>query len=145
MVLGTHTNPALARFQRIAVPIKLMDNPARRKIGTRHDRQNIIDRDGRILHPRNQRVHGFVQIVRKHVGRHPHRDAFHAIDPHVGVGNRQHHGFRLGTVVVGLVINGILFNIIEKGPARLGGSHFGVTHRRRAIAVHGAEVTLAIN
>ncbi len=93
----------------------------------------------------NSASHDLGQVVRRNVGRHAHRDAGRTVDQQVGNLGGQHQRLVLGTVVVGAEIDRFLVQIGQQFMRDLGHAHFGVTHRRRVVAVDRAEVALAVD
>ena len=81
----------------------------------------------------------------RNIGGHAHRDARRAVDQQIGEPGRQHKGLLHFVVVVGDKIHGILFDIAEHIGRQLGHTGFGITVSRRRIAVHAAEVAVAVH
>ena len=85
------------------------------------------------------------QVVRRDVGRHPDGDARGAV--HQQVGNRRRKDGRLfgGLVVVRDEVHRVLLEVGHQVFGEALQPRFGVAHRRRRIAVHRAEVPLAVH
>ena len=72
------------------------DDAAGREIRPRHDGDQIVDRQRRIVDQRYASVDHLAEIVRRDVGRHADRDAAGAVDQKIGKARRQHHRLVLG-------------------------------------------------
>jgi len=85
------------------------------------------------------------EIVRGDVRRHPHGDAGGAVEKNRGDLGRHDQRFHKGFIVIGREIDRVLFEIRQNlfGDSRH--ADLGVTHRRRRVAVQGAEVALAVH
>jgi hypothetical protein len=90
-------------------------------------------------------VHHLVEVVRRDVGGHAHRDAAEPVDQQVGQLARQHQRFFFGAVVVGPEIDGFLVDVGQQLVGDLGQADFGVAHGRGVVAVDRAEVALAVD
>ena len=115
------------------------------KSGPGHDVDEIVDRQRRIVDQRHAGVDDFAEIVRRDVGRHADRDTAGAVDQKVGKFGRQHRRFAVAAVVIGLEIDGVLVDVVEQRLRDLGQAGFGVPHGGRRIAVHRAEIALAVD
>jgi hypothetical protein len=90
-------------------------------------------------------VDDLVEVVRRDVGGHAHRDAGAAVDQQVGQPRRQHRGLLLGAVVVGREVDGFLVDVGQHLVRDLRQADLGVAHRRGVVAVDAAEVALAVD
>ena len=120
-------------------------NPAVGKSGPGTICISCAERDLRILDERDAGRDDFGQIVRRNVGRHAHRDARRAVDQEIRDARRQDRGLAFGLVVVRVEIDRFLVDIGQQLAGQSRHAHFGVAHRRRRIAVHGAEIALAVD
>jgi hypothetical protein len=91
-----------------------------------------------------QAGHHLVEVVRRDVGGHAHRDAGRAVDQQVGQARGQHQRLFLAAVV-GPEIDGFLVDVGQHFVGDLGQADFGVAHGRGVVAVHRAEVALAVD
>ena len=121
------------------------NDAAGRKIRARHDRDQIVDRQRRIVDQRQAGVDHFAEVMRRDVGRHADGDAAGAIDQQIGKARRQHQRLVLGIVVVRLEIDGVLVDVAQQLHRRLGEPAFGVAVGRGVIAVDRAEIALAVD
>src|SRR6202167_2688238 len=87
----------------------------------------------------------FFQIVRRNIGGHADGDAGGAVDEQAGNARGQDEGFFFAFIEVGDKLDGFFFDVREHFFGDFGKARFGVTHGRRWIAVHGAEVALAVH
>ena len=83
--------------------------------------------------------------MRGDVGRHAHRDAAGAVDQQIGDAAGQNQRLFERAVVVLAEIDRFFVQVDQKLSGDLGHAHFGVAHRRRPVAVDGAEVALAVD
>ena len=86
-------------------------------------------------------VDDFAHVVRRHVGRHAHRDALRAVDQQVGEAPGQHGGLDGGPVVVGRHVDGLLVDVGHELEGQGGEPALGVAHGRRPVV--GAPATEA--
>ncbi len=90
-------------------------------------------------------VDDLVQVVRRYVGRHAHRDAGGAVDQQFGNARGQHRRLGFGAVVVIDEIHRLLVEVGQQLVRDFRHAHFGVTHRGRRIAVDRTEVALPVD
>ena len=90
-------------------------------------------------------VDHFAQVVGRDVGGHAHRDALAAVDQQVGEAAGQHLGLLFGVVVVGVPVDGVLVDVGEHLHGHPAHAGLGVTVGGRGVAVHRAEVALAVH
>ncbi len=138
-----HGSPA--GHQRRARAAAADDLAAGREVRTRHDVEQRLERDVRIVDQRQAGVDHLAQIVRRDAGRHADGDAARAVDQQVGDARRQHRGLALLAVVVVLELDRAEVDVGHQRFGRLGQAALGVAHVRRRIGVDGAEVALAVD
>ena len=83
--------------------------------------------------------------MRRYVGGHAHGDAGGAVHQQVGGAGRQHQRLGFGLVVVETELHGFLVEVEQQFMGDSRQANFGVAHGRRGIAVHRAEISLAVN
>jgi hypothetical protein len=83
--------------------------------------------------------------VGRDLARHPDRNALAAVDQQVGDARGQHLGLDFALVVVGAEIDGLFVDVFEQRGRDARQTRFGVPHGRGRIAVHRAEISLAIH
>ena len=79
------------------------------------------------------------------VRRHADGNALAAVDEQVRETAGQDVGLLLGLVKVGIPVDGVFFNVGQHLAGHLGHAGLGVTVSSRGVAVHGAEVALAVH
>ncbi len=121
------------------------NDAAGREIRPRHDGDQIVDAERRVVDQGHAGVDHLAQIVRRNVGRHADRDTAGAVDQKVGKARRQHHRLALAAVVVRLEIDRVLVDVLEQRHGRPRQPRFGVAHGRRRIAVDRAEIALPVD
>ena len=102
--------------------------------------------DLRVRDQREQAINQFIEVVGRDVGRHPHGDARRTIQQQLRNPRRQHRGLLLGAIEVVGEINGLGLDVLQEA---VGGEglqpRFGVSHGRRRVVVHRAEVAVPID
>ena len=121
------------------------NDAAGREIRSRHDADQVFDRERRIVDQRHAGVDHLAEIVRRDVGRHADGNAAGAVDQKIGKLGRHHHRLAFGIVVVRLEVDGVLVEVVDERIAHMLKPHLGVTHGRRGIAVDRAEIALAVD
>ena len=121
------------------------DRCAGRKVRTGNIAHQLVDRDVGIVDQRHKSVDRFAEVVRRHVRRHTDRDAVTAVYQQVRETRGQHGGLLLRAVEVRLEIDRVLVDVAHHFHCHLRKTRFGVTHRRRAVAVGGTEVALPLD
>ena len=119
---------------------------AGRKVRTRHVfLDDLADRKAGVVDQRATGIDHLAEIVRRDVGRHADGDAAGAVDQHVRKARRQHHRLLRAFVVVRLEIDGVLVDIVDQRVPGARQPRLRIPHCRRPVAVHRAEVTLALD
>ena len=85
------------------------------------------------------------QIVGRNVGSHTNGDTGRTVYQQVGETAGQHSGFLAAFVKVGVPVDGLLIDIPQHLIGELGKAGFGITVSCSGVAVHGAEVTVAVH
>ena len=130
--LAAHHDRAAAEMIGRADALASEDDAAGREIRSRHDVDEIVDRQRGIVDQRHAGVDDFAEIVRRDVGRHADGDAAGAVDQKVREFRRQHRRLAVAAVVIGLEIDGVLVDVVEQRLRDLGQAGFGVSHGGRA-------------
>ena len=143
--LSAHDDRAAAILVSRADSIAAEDDAAGRKIRPRHDLDQVVDGEGRIVDQRNGRIDDFAEIVRRNIRGHADCDATGAVDQQIRETCRQHHRLALVSVVVFLKVDGVLVDVVEQRHRRARQPAFGVAHGRRRIAVDRAEIALPVD
>ena len=121
------------------------DNAAGRKVWSRDNLYQLIDRDVGIVQDGATGIDHFAKIVRRYVRRHPDSNTARPIDQQIRKFRGKNDGFLARFIIIRLKIDGILVDIIEQFAADSHEPDFGVTHRGRRVPVHGAEIALAVD
>ena len=129
----------------LADAVAPQDDTAGREIRPRHDANELVDADLRVLDIGDAGVDHFREVVRRDVGRHADGDTAGTVDQQIGKARRQHHRLRLAVVIVRLEVDRFLVDVFQQRLGRLGKAGFGVSHRGGRIAVHRAEIALAVD
>jgi hypothetical protein len=122
-----------------------VDDPRGGEIRRRHDLDELRDRGLGIREQRQARIHDLAQVVRRDVGRHADGDARGAVDEEVGELGGQDQRLGLAAVVVRPEIHRFLVEIGEQLVRDLRHADLGVAHGRGVVAVHRAEIALAVD
>ena len=101
--------------------------------------------DVRVVDQRDDAVDDFPQVVGRDIGGHAHRDALAAVDQQVGEAAGQHAGFLFGLVKVQRPVDGLLVDVGQHVAGDLAHAGLGITVSGRGVAVHRAEVALAVH
>ena len=120
------------------------NHPAGGKVRRRKHGQQVLDRHVRVGHLQPHRLVHLTQVVRRHVGGHPHGDPARAVHQQVRQPPRQ--ADRLGglAVVAGAEVHGVLVQLVEHLHGRRRQPALGVPGRRRRV-VERAEVALGVH
>ena len=142
---GAHVDAAPARAVGLHDAGPAVDDSGGGKIRALDVLHEPVDADRRVVEQRQHAGHHFVEIVRRDVGGHAHRDTGTAVDEEIGRPGGQHlrHGQRV--VVVGYERHGFLVEIGEQFRGEPVHADFRVAHGRRRVAVHRTEVALAVD
>ena len=140
-----HEDRAAPTRQRAARRLLADEKRAGRKIRPRHDFGQGIHADGRIVDISEAGVDHFAQIVRRDIRRHADGDAARAVDEQIRKAGGKNDRLAFGAVVIVLEMHRVLVDIFGQHVRDLGAARFGVAHRRRRIAIDGAEIALPVD
>ena len=143
--LGAHHHTAAAGPIAFTHTRNAIDNARRREIRRRNQFDQLVDRRFRVAQQVQAAINHLIEVVRRNVCRHPHRNPGRTVDQQVGNARRQNGRFSFGAVVVRLEIDGFLVEVGQQFVGDLREADFGVTHRRGVVAVDRAEVALAVD
>ena len=99
----------------------------------------------RIVQNTDHGVDDLCKVVGRDIGGHAHGDAAGAVDQQVGEPGGEHLGLLPGLVKVGVPVHSILLNVPQHFIRQLGQPGLGVTVGGGGIAIHGAEVAVAVH
>ena len=105
----------------------------------------LFEGELRILDHRDDPVDHLGQVVGRDVGGHADRDSGGAVDQQVRELGGEHQRLLEGIVVVGSHFHRFFVQVVQQFVGKPGHADLGVTHGRRRVAVHGAEVSLAVH
>jgi hypothetical protein len=128
-----------------AHPADAVDNACRRKIRSRQQIDQFVDRGSGIAQQRETGIHHFAEVVRRNVGRHANRNPRRTVDQQVRNTRRHDQRLFLRAVVVGPEVDRLLVDVGEQLVPDTRHAHFGVTHRGGVVAVDRTEVALPID
>ncbi len=142
---SAHGNAAAPGVKGFPDPGLAQDDAAGGEIRPQHMLHQPVDGDLGVIDIGDAGVHHLAQIMGRDVGRHAHGNAAGPVDQQIGEAGRQDRRFLRRIVIVGLEIDCVFVDIVQKGIGRPVEARFGIAHGRRGIAVHGAEIALAIH
>ena len=140
-----HDHASAAGAVALAHAMQAVDQRGGREVRRLHDVDQGLDVGFGVFEQLQAGVDDFAEVVRRDVGRHADRDAARAVDQQVRDARRHHQRLFLGAVVVGAEVDRFLVDVGQQLVADARHADFGVTHRRRVVAVDRAEVALAID
>jgi len=141
--LAADDDTALARGISFKNILAIINDTASRKIRAFDELHQIFDARLRIFY---QVIDGgcqLAQVMRRYISSHTDSDPHRAIQEQIRQLGRQNARLFVAAVIVRDEIDGILIDIQKHLFGNSGKFSLGITHRRRAIAVHRAEVALA--
>ena len=118
---------------------------AGRKIRRRHVFHKLVYRNFRIVYKRIHCGNHFSEIMRRNVCRHAYRNAVGAVDQKIWKAAWKNGGLHERVVKVGIPIYGLFVQVAQHFSRDLAQTRLGITHGCRRIAVHGAEIAVAVN
>ena len=122
------------------------DLRARREVRPLDELHEIVDGASlAVLHVVVDAVAELVQVVRRDVRRHADGDAGRAVEKEVRKLRGEDRRFLERLVEVRHHVDGVLLEVVEKFVRHALHPDFGVTHRRRAVAVDRAEVAVSVD
>src|SRR5438874_910408 len=142
---GPEHHPPATLLVALLDPLAAVDDRARREVRPLDELPEILEGRVRVVDQMVDRLNRLRQVVRRDVGRHPHRDARRAVHDQVGEPRRQHRRLLQPVVEVGDEVDGILVDVLEHRHRDAGEAGFRVAIGGRRIAVYRAEVPLAIH
>ena len=142
---GPDLDHAPAGFVGFANPLGGQDKARSRKIRPWNDLYQIIQTAFRTVDEPHDGITHFPKVVGRYVGGHAHGNARGAVHQEIRDRGGKDEGLQHGAVIVGCKIHGFFFDVVQKILSQPCHPHFGVSHGCRRIAVHGAEVALAVH
>ena len=125
--------------------IDAVNDTGRREVWCGDDFHQFVNRCGWVAQQMQASINRLIQIVRRDIRRHANGDARGTVDQQIGEARRHHQRLSLAAIVIRTEVDGFLVQIRQQLVRDLGHADFCVTHRGRVVAVHRAEVALAIH
>ena len=141
---GPDSNGTAAGAVGIFDTLPAHDNAGSREIRAFDVFHESFDGNIGIVNHGRKAIHHFRQVVGRNIRSHAYGNAIGTVHQKVGDTGRKHHRFLQGTVVVGHEVHGVLVNIPKHFQGDFGHTHFRITHSRRRVTIHGAEVAVAV-
>jgi len=145
MGTGPHDHATTAGPITVMHAREAVDQARGREVRRLDDTDQFFDIRTRIVEQQQTGLDDFLQVVRRNIGGHAHRDAGRTIDEQVRDTRRQHRRLLLLAIVVGYEIDGFLVNVGKQFARDTRLAALGVTHRRRIVAIDGTEVALSVD
>ncbi len=143
--LGANAKTAAAGAEGVEDALAAEDDAAGGEVGAFDDLDNFLERSVGLADYRDGGFDDLGEVVRRNIGRHADGDTGGTVNQQVGDAGGQDFGFLFAVIVVGAEIDGFFVDVFEQPGGDAGKAGFGVPHGRGRIAVHGAEVALAIH
>ena len=121
------------------------DDPLSGEVGALHVLHQVGQGTLRVVQHTDGGIDDLPQVVGGDVGGHAHGDAGRAVYQQVGEAGGQHPGLLAALVKVGVPVHRVLFDVPEHLVGDLAQPGLGVTIGGRGVAIHGAEVAVAVH
>src|SRR5947209_7454950 len=143
--LGAHGEAAAAFLVGLLDAFAAGDETSGGEIGAGDELHHFLERGLGLFHQQHGGVNDFAQIVRRNVRGHAYGDARRAVDQQVGNARGKDGGLGGGLIEIGDDVHGFLLDVGEHLLGDFCKARFGVTHGRRRVTVHRAEVPLTVH
>ena len=143
--LGAQQQAAAAGLVGLADLLGRKELAAGGEVRRGQDLHQRVQGDVRVVQDRDDRVDGFAQVVCGDVRGQAHRDAGGAVDEQVGEAPGEHVRLLERVVKVQGEGDGVLFQVAQQLHGKGRHARLGVSHGRGGVAVHGAEVAVAVH
>ena len=145
LVAGPHHHPATAGGVGGPDAAASHDKATGGEVGTLDIGHQVRQRGIGIIQHVDAGSDDLPQVVGRDVGGHAHGDAGGAVDQQIGEAAGQHTGFLAALVKVGVPVHGVLPDIPQHFIGNFGKTGLRVTVGSGGIAIHGAEVAVAVH
>ena len=145
VTLGAHDHTATAGAITLSHTLNAINDAGSGEVGRRNDFHDFVDAGLRVVEQVQTGVDHFVEVVRRNVGGHAHRNTPRTVDQQVGYACGQHQRLAFRAVVVGAKVDGFFVDIGQHFVRDFRHANFGVSHGSGVVAVDRAEVTLTID
>ena len=142
---GAHLERSAAGRVGLLDSLAAVDVAAGREIRAGNELHHFFQICVRLFDQQDRGFDDFLQIVRRDIRRHADGDAGRTVDQQVGNPRGENDGLVFALIEVGSEIDGFLFDVGEHFLGDFRKARFGVAHGRGRIAVHRAEVSLAVD
>ena len=145
MAFGPHDHAAATGAVTFLHATDAVNNAGGGEVGCRHDVYQFVYRCLGVAQQVQTSVHHLIEVVRRNVGGHAHRNTGRAIHQQIGKLGWHDQRFSFATVVVGTKVNRFFVQVGKQFMRNFGQPNFRVTHGRGVVAIHRTEVTLSIH
>ena len=145
VAFGPHHHAAAPGAVTIFHAVDAVNDASGRKVRCGDDFHQLVNRSLRVAQQMQTGVDYFVQVVRRDVGGHSHRNAARAIHQQIGQARWHNQRLFLRTVVVGSEVHGLFVQIRQNFMGNFCQPDLGVTHGRGVVAIDRTEVALAVD
>ena len=142
---GPHDHAPAARMVGLANLCVTVDDAAGGEVRSRHELNELIDRDVPVVDVGHRGIDGFRQVVRRDLGGHTDGDTVGTVDQEAGNGRGQYLRFLERSVEVVLEVHRFLGQVPEHFLGKAGHAGFRVSHGGRAVPIDGPEVALSVH
>ena len=145
LTAGSNDNRAAAGVERTPNRLSSADNPPGWKIGTRHHRHQLIDRNIRIVEHHDQGIANLTQIVGRNRGRHADRDPVGTVNQQIGEAAGQDNWLGPPFIIRRHKIDRVQLQIVEHHRRKRAEPSLGVPHGGRRQTRDRAKVPLLVD
>ena len=142
---GTDHEPAPARGVGGADSAAAHDDALCGEVGALHVLHQVAEGGVRVIQHADARADDLPQVVGRDVGGHAHGDTAGAVHQQIGEPAGQHTWLLAALIEVGVPVHRVLFDVAEHLVGDLAETGFGVSVGGRGVAIHGAEVAVAVH
>ena len=145
LALGPHHDAAAALVVGVVDAAAAQDHAAGGEVRALDVLHQVVGGAVGVVDHAHHAVDHLAQVVGRDVRGHAHGDARGAVHQQVREAAGHHGGLHQRLVEVRVEVHGLLVDVPHQLQRQLGKPRLGVSHGRRAVAVHGAEVALALH
>ena len=142
--VGTHGYLAFARRVSLSYTLVVYDYAARREIGRGYVFHHLVESYAAVVYVCYYAVDDFTKVVRRYVGGKTYRYTRSAVDEKIGESARQYVRLLKTVVKVERERNRFFVEIAQHFHCYRGKPCLRITHCRRSVAVHTAEVAVSV-
>ena len=142
---GARDDTAAAGGIRVVNALAAEDDTAGREIRAFDALHQLLRGHIRVVDHLNHAVDDLAEVMRRNIRRHADRNAGRAVDQQIREAAGQHVRLHQRFVEVRGEIDGLFIDVRQHLHVDFAHARFGITHGRRAVAVHRAKVALAVH